>query len=207
MNEIESVANALPKETWNQLSKTACSAFEKIIYPITASTEGIGRLIQTKFEILNIQQQIIASKCIQETKDKVDKITQNNHVVIKPLVVYEALDNTDQQTDGTIRSLWSNLLAREFTEGSVHPEIAKILSNLTSQDALLLHKIAEKDAGPISVMVLKAFASKITLGLMNEKRSFNHVHLQRLDLIQEIELVWCLTTTGREFMKCVSDLQ
>jgi hypothetical protein len=91
------------------------------------------------------------------------------------------------------------LLAKEFTEGSVHPEIAKLLSEITSQDAVLLLKIAEKDAGPISIMVLKAFASKFTLGLLNEKRSFNHVHLERLGLIQEIELVWCLTTTGRGF--------
>ena len=172
---------------------------------MTATTEGIGKLIQTRFEKLNGQQQIIAAKCIQETKEKVQKRQQKKHTVIKPLVIYEALDNADQQTDETIRSLWSNLLSKEFAEGSVHPEIAKLLSNVTTQDALLLLEIAEKDAGPIPVMVLKALASKFTLGLLNEKRSFNHVHLEKLGLIQEIELVWCLTTTGREFMRCVRD--
>lgn len=205
MNEIESVAKALPKEAWNQLTKSACSTFEKIIYPLTATTAGIGKLIQTRFEKLNVQQQIIAAKCIQETKEKIENIKPKEHVAIKPLVVYEALESTDQQTDETIRSLWSNLLAKEFTEGSVHPEIAKLLSQITSQDAILLLEIAEKDTGPIPVMVLKALASKITLGLTNEKRSFNHVHLKKLGLIQELEFVWCLTTTGREFMRCVSD--
>ncbi|MFH0781544.1 MAG: Abi-alpha family protein [Pseudomonadota bacterium] len=207
MKEIEIVAKALPKEAWNKLAETTCNTFEKLIYPLTATTEGIGKLIQTKFESLNVQQQIIAAKCLEETSAKIKYKQPEEHVAIKPLVIYEALENTDQQTDNTIRSLWSNLLAREFTEGSIHPEIAKILSKITSQDALLLLKIAEKDAGPISVMVLKAFASKITLGLLNEKRSFNHVHLENLDLIQEIELVWRLTTTGREFMRCVSDLK
>ena len=205
MNEIESIAKALPKEAWDRLAETACSSFEKIIYPITATTAGIGKLIQTRFEKLDVQQQIIAAKCIQETKEKIEKINHQEQGVIKPLVVYEALDNADQQTDETIRSLWSNLLAREFTEGSVHPEIAKILSKLTAQDALLLHKIAEKDAGPIPIMVLKSIASKFTLGLLNEKKSFNHVHLKQLDLIQEVELIWYLTVTGREFMRCVSD--
>lgn len=207
MNEVEMVAKALPKEAWNKLANTACDTFKKIIYPLTATTEGIGKLIETRFERLNDQQKVIAAKCIEETKEKLKKIEKRNYVVIKPLVVYEAIDNTDQQTDETIRSLWSNLLAREFSDGSVHPEIAKLLTKITSQDALLLLTIAEKDAGPIPVMVLKALTSKITLGIFNEKRSFNHVHLEKLDLIQQIELVWVLTTTGREFMRCVSDMK
>ncbi len=207
MNELESVAKALPKEAWNKLAKTACATFEKIIYPLTATTEGIGKLIQTKFKKLNVQQQIIAAKCIQETKEKIEHIKPNEHVPIKPLVVYEALENTDQQTDETIRSLWSNLLAKEFTEGSVHPEIAKLLSQITSQDALLLLSIAETDSDGIPILVLKALASKFSLGLTGVKKSFNHVHLEKLGLIQEVEFVWCLTTTGREFMRCVSDPQ
>jgi hypothetical protein len=54
MKEIEAVAKALPKEAWIQLAQTACNTFEKIIYPLTATTEGIGKLIQTKFEKLNV---------------------------------------------------------------------------------------------------------------------------------------------------------
>jgi hypothetical protein len=127
-------------------------------------------------------------------------------LIVKPGVVYEALANTDSQTDNTIRDLWSNLLANEFTDGSVHPEIAKILSRLTSSDAVLLLKIAQQDeATSLTIKVLKAVASRTTLGLFNERKTFNHVHLAKLGLITELERVWVLTTVGRELMRVVSD--
>jgi len=200
MNDIGSIAKILPTEALNQLAQTVCETFEKIIYPITATTEGIGKLIQTKFESLNIQQQIIATKCFQETKEKIDRIDdKKEHVVIKPLVIYEALDSTEQQTDETMRSLWSNLLAREFTDGSVHPEIAKLLSKITSQDAIVLNRIA------------------IFKDVNEKEQTFNHIHLMNLDLINDIyinkvtptaiipERGWSLSITGEEFIRCVSD--
>jgi hypothetical protein len=205
MDEINNIAKNIPEEAWSQLSKTACDTFERIIFPITATTEGIGRLIQIRFEKLQNEQKIIAAKCLEETKEKVSKSKMNKGHTIKPLIVYEALEHTDQQTDETIRSLWSNLLAKEITEGSVHPEIAKILSKITSQDALLLLKVSENDSTSVPIKVLKALASTWTLGLLNEKRTFNHIHLENLGLIQDIEKDWYLTTTGREFIRCVSD--
>lgn len=207
MREIKDIVKTVPKEAWSQLAKTACDSFEKIIYPITATTEGIGRLIQIRFERLQDEQKIIAAKCLEETKEKVSKSKVYKGHAIKPVIVYEALDNTDQQTDETIRSLWSNLLAKEISEGNVHPEIAKILSKITSQDALLLLKVSENESVSIPIRVLKALGSTWTLGLLNERRTFNHVHLEKLGLIQEIEKEWYLTTTGKEFMRCVSDPQ
>lgn len=207
MCEIKDIVKTVPKEAWSQLAKTACDSFEKIIYPITATTEGIGRLIQIRFERLQDEQKIIAAKCLEETKEKVSKSKVNKGHAIKPVIVYEALDNTDQQTDETIRSLWSNLLAKEISEGNVHPEIAKILSKITSQDALLLLKVSENESVSIPIRVLKALGSTWTLGLLNERMTFNHVHLEKLGLIQEIEKEWYLTITGKEFMRCVSDPQ
>lgn len=206
MSEIEALAKLIPEQAMNQLAQTFCSTLEKVIYPITATTEGIGKLIEQRFKKLNYQQQIIAEKCFEEIEEKVKRITKSKHVVIKPTVVYEALDNTEQQTDMTMRALWSNLLAREFSEGTVHPEIAKLLSKVTSQDALLLHQIAQKETTLIPVLVLKAIASSFMAGLLNKKRSFNHVYLNKLGLIQEVEHTWRLTITGREFMRCVGDI-
>lgn len=205
MEELNQIAKAVPKEAWAQLSKTACETFEKIIFPVTATTEGVGRLIQNKFDQLSIEQKIIAAKCLQEADQKVKSKDQKKNVVIKPLVVYEAIENVDQQTDETIRTLWSNLLANEFTEGRVHPEIAKLLSKLTTEDALLLVEIAKKDEVSAPSLVLKMLASKVTLGLMHEKKTFNHIHLENLGLIQDLENIWCLTTAGRELLSCVSD--
>lgn len=210
MNELSNVTSKLPKEAWNKIVDTACDTFEKLIYPLTASTEGIGRLIERRFDQLEEEQKILAAKCLEEAAAKVKRAKQpkqkrSGDHVIKPAVVYEALNNADNQTDQTIRSLWANLLANEFMEGDVHPEIAKILGKITSHDALLLHEIAQYDKKPITVMVLRALASASTLGIYGDKRTFNHVHLKNLDLIQDLERTWCLTTTGREFMRCVSE--
>lgn len=207
MDGIETIATSVPKEAWSQLTKTTCETFEKLILPLTATTEGVGRLIQNKFNNLSTEQQIIAAKCIQETEEKIKFIIKKERIVVKPAVVYEALESTDQQTDETMRTLWSNLLAKEFTEGSVHPEIAKILKKITAHDALLLLKISESNPTTFTVMALKLLASKVTFGLRNEKKTFNHVHLENLGLIQEFENIWCLTTAGKEFMECVRDPQ
>lgn len=207
MEELKAIAKNVPKEAWTQLTKTACDTFEKLIFPLTATTEGIGRLIQLRFNQLNDEQKIIAAKCLQEASEKISSPDKKPKTIIKPLVVYEALDNADNQTDETIRTLWANLLAKEFVEGSVHPEIAKKLTKITSQDAVLLFEISESESISIPIRVLKALASTWTLGLLNKGKTFNHVHLETLDLIHEIEKDWYLTTTGREFLRCVSDPQ
>ncbi|MES9857205.1 MAG: Abi-alpha family protein [Sedimenticola sp.] len=208
MEDHTNIVKSVPKEAWSQLAKTACATFEKLIYPLTATTEGIGRLIELRFAKLQDEQKIIAAKCIEEAYRKVEESSsgQREDVVIKPSVVYVALDNADNQTDRTIRDLWANLLANEFIDGGVHPEIAKLLSRLTSSDAILLLKIAQQDEStPLTIKVLKALASSTTLGLFNERRTFNHVHLEKLGLITELERVWILNTAGRELMRVVSD--
>lgn len=207
MNDSVTIVKSIPKEAWGQLAKTACNTFEKLIYPLTATTEGIGRLIELRFAKLEDEQKVIAARCLEDAHRKIKESTAqpNPDFVVKPAVVYEALDNTDSQTDNTIRDLWSNLLATEFTDGSVHPEIAKILSKLTARDAVLLLKIAQQDkATPVTIKVLKALASG-TLGLFNERKTFNHLHLANLGLITQLERVWTLTTVGRELLRVVSD--
>ena len=204
--EIEKIAGRIPEESWKKIVNTACEVFVKVIYPITATTEGIGRLIERKFNSLNEEQQVIASKCINDAANKISNFkSQNSKRPIKPEVVYEALDNSDKQTDETIRELWSNLLAKEFSQGDVHPEIARALSRITAQDALLLVKIAESETNPISIRVLKVLASGYTLGIFGDKKTFSHVHLESLGVIHEVEKNWFLTVKGRELIRSVSD--
>lgn len=208
MDVSANIAKSIPKEAWGQLARTACATFEKLIYPLTATTEGIGRLIELRFLKLEDEQKIIAAKCLEEVYKKIQDspIGPSPDVIVKPSVVYEALENTDNQTDITIRGLWANLLANEFLDGGVHPEIAKLLSRLTSRDAVLLLKIAQQDESTsLTIKVLKALASRTTLGLFNERKTFNHIHLVKLGLVTELERVWILTTTGRELMRVVSD--
>lgn len=205
MDNIKEITKLVPKEAWSQLAKTACETFERIIYPLTATTEGIGRLIEIKFNKLADEEKIIAAKCIQEANDKVKKAKnkKNKNIVIKPSVIYESLENTSNQTDDTMRSLWANLLANEFLVGEVHPEIAKILSKITSADALLLLEVSKNDSEHLSIKVLKAIAE--TYSLTKPNKTFNHIYLENLGLIHNIEKTWYTTITGRELLKCVSD--
>ena len=201
----KSVVKSVPKEAWAQLARTACKTFEKVIYPLTATTEGIGRLIEIKFNKLEDEEKIIAAKCIQEAQIKVkkSKTIRKPKLVIKPIIVYESLKNTSNQTDETIRTLWANLLANEFIEGDVHPEIAKILSKITSADALLLLDIAKNDEEHLSIRVLKAIAE--TYSLSGPDKTYSHVHLENLGLIHSIEKTWYTTVSGKELLRSVSD--
>lgn len=207
MEDIKKIAELIPTEGMNRIAETLCDTFKELVLPLTATTAGVGQLIQTKFETLNIHQQIIAAKCLQEAKEKVGSRKPNKEAVVKPQVVYEALDDADQQTDDSIRSLWSNLLAREFVDGDVHPEIAKLLTRITSRDALLLLSIAEEEPKARYMMVLKILGSKFSIPDFGKDSTFNHVHLKRLGLITRTENVWCLTVSGREFMRCVCGLE
>jgi len=206
-NNLENMASNIPKEAWGKLVDTACETFVKIVYPLTATTEGIGRLIERRFNNLNDEQKIIASKCMEDASNKIKNSKRNvvEKRPIKPAVIYEALENSENQTDVTIRELWANLLANEFMEGNVHPEIAKILGKITSQDALLLASIAENDPQSFSIKVLKILMSTYSLGIFGDKKTFNHVHLEKLGLIAEIEKCWYLTVVGKEFIRCASD--
>jgi hypothetical protein len=79
MEELNQIAKSVPKEAWLQMAKTTCETFEKLILPLTATTECVGRLIQNKFNKLSIEQQLIAAKCIQEAEEKTKfKVTLYN---------------------------------------------------------------------------------------------------------------------------------
>lgn len=204
---MKDVTEIVPKEAWVKLAEKAGDVFVKILYPLTATTEGIGRLIEIKFNKLADEQKIIAAKLIEEVNEKINVIDveQGEINVIKPSIIYVAFDNIDALTDETMRSLWANLLSKEFTDGDVHPEIAKILSNLTSKDAYLLLEIAKNHSIPLTVHVLKAMATRITLGVFAKRKTYNHTHLENLGLIEDVEKEWLLTTAGKELLHSVSD--
>lgn len=72
-----------------------------------------------------------------------------------------------------------NLLTSQWNSGENQLKRGKI----TSKDALLLLKVSEHESISIPIRVLKSLGSTWTLGLLNEKRTFNHIHLEK---------GWCL---------------
>ena len=47
MNDNKEIVNSIPKEAWG----AALEIVEKLIYPVTATTVGIGKLIEQKLAL------------------------------------------------------------------------------------------------------------------------------------------------------------
>lgn len=194
----------IPKEVWS----VGTEIIKDLISPFTAITKGIARLIEQKFSTLNEVQKIYAEQTIREAIDKTKKINTNNftNVVIKPEVIYIVLDNTDSQSNDSMRDLWSNLAARELAEGSVHPEIARVFSKLTAPDIMILSELYSKESS-FTLSILKALASAYTLGILGDKKSFNHIFLQENGLIERESGKWFCTIKGKELIRSISTIE
>jgi len=198
------VVKNIPKEVWG----ATVDIIKKLIFPITATTVGVGKLIEQKFSTLNDVQKIIAEQTLKEAAEKVQnhKNSDFKNVVVKPQVIYAVLDNSDSQSDDFIRSLWSNLAARELSEGSIHPEIVRLFSKLTAADLVILSESYSKSSS-VAKVILQALASTYTLGITSDPKSFHHVYLKDLGLLIDISGKWFCTTTGKELMRCIGELE
>ena len=194
----------VPKEVWG----ATVEVVNKLIYPITATTVGVGKLIELKFSTLNELQKIIAEQTLREATEKVSKIKNPDfsNVVVKPQVIYTVLENADSQSDEFVRSLWANVTARELSEGSVHPEIVRLFSKITAPDLMVLSELHAASSS-ITTLIFKALSSAYTLGISRDPKSFHHVYLSDLGLIVDISGKWFITTKGKELMRCISELE
>jgi hypothetical protein len=194
----------IPKEVWG----ATVEVINKLIYPITATTVGVGKLIEQKFSTLNDVQKIIAEQTLREAADKISKAKNSDfkNVVVKPQVIFTVLENTDSQSDDFIRSLWANVTARELSEGSIHPEIVRLFSKLTAPDLIVLGEL-HAEGSSITKLLFKALSSTYTLGISRDPKSFHHVYLADLGLIDEISGKWFITTKGKELMRCIGELE
>ena len=61
MDGASEIIKTIPQEVWGK----TIDVINKIIYPVTATTLGIGKLIETKFSTLNDVQKIIAEQTIR----------------------------------------------------------------------------------------------------------------------------------------------
>ncbi len=211
------IAKAIPEKAWVKLVDTACVTFRESLAPITATTSGVGRLIEAKFDRLVDAEKVLASENMSKAKAKVDDSNQKPNGMAKPTVIIAAVESSGSETDVVMRELWSNLLAKEIISGSVHPEFPKILNRLSSNDAQVLAQIAEKEKSfnPIVADLLNKLFSKFYEGLdpitkiyisstIKNDSSFTHEHLADLNLICMRDKAWRITLTGKKFIEIVS---
>ena len=93
----------------------------------------------------------------------------------------------------------------------MHPEFTKILNRLTSTDAQILAKVAEKGGKPVLMRAARYLLTNlsiagVTLGyLIPDDSDFTHAHLENLKLIKLGTAGWSLTPIGEAFIRAVSD--
>lgn len=214
---IGEAAKAIPPDAWKQAVDTACTTFREVLAPITATTSGIGRLIQAKFDRLVDAEKILAAQTMKNAAEKVAKSNKKPSGKAKARVVVAAIEASASDTDAIIHQLWSNLLAQELLDGTVHPEFTTLLSKLNSHDAQLLANIAEENKDSSLSKTIKRTLVAISIGyklmisdvaslfLTKSETSFFHEHLESLNLIRKFNGVWSLTATGWAFIEAVSD--
>lgn len=207
------LAKAIPQAAWKRVVDTACTTFDKVVAPITETTSGIGRLIGAKFDNLIDAEKVIVAKTVQTASDKADQSGKHANAEFNHLILCKIIEHAQAQADASIRELWANLLAREMTDGAVHPELTDVLARLTIKDAMLLLEIANKEKDKASklfksVAELTASISILgmTLTVKSSTATFHHIILERLGLVRSTDLGWRLTAFGVAFLEAVTPL-
>ncbi|WP_436716570.1 hypothetical protein U8335_03920 [Roseiconus lacunae] len=208
---IGKAMSAVPPEAWNQMVHTACAIVSKVLAPISETANGIGRLINAKFDRMIDVEQVMAAESIAAAKRKAEQ-TRRTVNIPRPQILLQVIENASSEVDGGIRELWSNLLAQELLTHAIHPEVGRVLSRLSFQDAQLLVEIAEEKPTGASALfaeaislALRASPFMIPVSLKSAPKTFNHAHLQNLGLIQWHEGRWELTVFGEGFIASVTD--
>lgn len=204
---VGKLAQAIPDTAWEKLVETACQTFTQIFSPITATTGGLGRLIQAKFDRLIEPQKVLAAEVVSRANEKA-KSRSGKGVPPKAPIVLAVLEASSIETDETLRDLWANLLAREMLSGMVHPEFTRTLSRLSSYDAQVLAEIATRPKPTVNDARASIFKkSLVRIGVLSliEGTGFSQELLASLNLIHKPEGLWDLTATGRAFIEAVSD--
>jgi len=213
------LAKAIPPSSWNKLVTTACKTFTDFVKPITATTIGLGKYIEAKFDRFVDAEKILAAETIRRAQEKVKNSSSEPKGNFKPVVVIQSISAAGTQTEEAMHDLWSSLLAREILNGEIHPEIPKILERMVSSDAQVLAEVArgsDDQEAKAAVKRIKEISGSISLfgiatsisqriELVEKDYPFTYAHLENLGLIYSTGKKWALTPVGKEFIRCVSD--
>jgi len=201
---------AIPPPAWQRMVDKACTTIEKALAPMTETAHEIAQHIKAKFDNLKDIQQVMVAGAVASAKKKASQ-SSGDIKMPRLQILMQVIENSANEVDGGVRELWSNLLAQEMLTQGVHPEITRVLSRISSEDAQLLVKITEQKQNTMS----KLFADAVRLALKSmpymvvtlnpETTTFNHTHLRNLGLIKKYGGKWDITVFGKDFIRAVTD--
>lgn len=194
--DVTELAKSIPDKVWVSLVDTATQMVRQLFYPITATTEGVGKLIETKFSMLTDPERVLAAETINSAVSVIKKRNDSIDDNFKPKVIIDILQSSSVETDEYVRDIWARLLATELSEGTVHPEIPNVLRRMTSIDAKIL-KIIASDNYEIS----KSEYKKYSLFSFEILENLNLIHRDHETDLLKITL----TNLGKAFWDIVRD--
>ena len=199
------IAKAIPPEAYKEVIDTACDTFKDLVAPVTATTRGVGELIQAKFDRLIGIEKAIAAQTIQNAKERArDPNLERASLSLLNIYFREGI----HQDEKPMQDLWSNVMAASFDGETIHPELCRILGKMTSQDTVYFIQVAQSHLGETIKTGLKYLSRSLPYigALMPEdKPTFYHEHLERLGLIKYMSSTYLLTETGRALHSAISN--
>lgn len=143
------VAKAIPPEVYTQTSSTVLSTFDRLVAPITETTDGLGRYIKQKFDNMVEVEKAVATYTLENAVIKAqNKAKRLNKPTVAPAhskSFVKAIEESSKETDPLLHEMWENLLAEQLIDNVFHPHFVEILSHFSSKEAQLLTKLKAKD--------------------------------------------------------------
>ena len=199
---VKGLVKSIPPEAWIRLVDTACTIFEKIVSPITESTSGMGRWLKARFDRLTETEKILAASALEKAVRKIRAQQLSCVPIENPRTLVEAVEGASKETSPDLHELWANLLAQEMSGGTIHPEIPRILSRITTEDAKLLSKIYDSTKN-IEHSAHRRLGTRPLIEF-GDISTVNHGVLESQNLIYFENEIWHITVLGREFIEAVS---
>jgi hypothetical protein len=144
------IANAIPKEVYEQSATTVLTTFERLTAPITETTAGLGRYLRQKFDNMVAIEKAIATysleKAVRRAKANAQRSGQTLHPPSHPKSFVKALEEASKETDPLLHEMWANLLASQMTNVHSHPHFVELLPHFSPAEAKLLISLLPKSA-------------------------------------------------------------
>lgn len=134
------IAKAIPDQVYEQTAATVLDTFEKLIAPITETTDGLGRYIRQKFDnMVDVERALgtyTLDNAIQRAASNAGGLVLQPPQHTKSFV--KSLEEASKETDPLLHEMWTNLLASQFIKGASHPHFVEVLPHFSPLEARLL---------------------------------------------------------------------
>lgn len=155
MDEEKEIAKAVFPELVKGGTQFVSQFYQDLAQP---TIKTIGKTLNTTFEFATIPALALGlatekvkanfAKRLEEYKQKLDKIPEENRCVVEPEIGEPIIRNLMNTTNERIADLFTTLLANASninTLDKAHPKFAQIVQNLTPDEALMIKYLKEHD--------------------------------------------------------------